>query len=215
MSQPEPPQSQPEPPQGFTPQFQPNAPQGHAGQAVPPHPGHSPGAGQAQPLALPYQGPQQPAGPGFGPAPQFYNQGAQKPSKKLLWIGLGGGFAAGILTTLLAVTIGTAVGAAGGPSFQSAADDCNAAHTSGISVGDKGASITIDTKGEDDSNGASFDDAACILSGLDVPDHVISQIDDTSAMDGRQTASWEGVEASWTYHPDSGMKLILTRSTEK
>lgn len=211
MSQPEPPQSQPEPPQGFQPQFQPNAPQGHAGQAVPPHPSHNPGAGQA----LPYQGPQQPAGPGFRPAPQFYAPGPPKPSKKLLWLGLSGGFAAGVLTTVLVGSIATAVGAAGGPSFQSAADDCNAAHTSGISVGDKGTSITIDTKGEDDSNGASFDDAACILTGLEVPDAVISQIDSTRSLDGRQSASWEGVDASWTYHPDSGMKLILTQATEK
>lgn len=95
---------------------------------------------------------------------------------------------------------------------QSAAEDCNAVQTSGISVGDKGPSITIDTKGEDDSSGASLDDASCILSALSIPDSVISQIDDTSAMDGRQSASWDGVDASWTSHPDSGMKLILAKA---
>jgi hypothetical protein len=106
-------------------------------------------------------------------------------SKKLLWIGLGAGFGAGILATLLAVTIGTTVAAAGSAaSFQNALEDCSAEHKSGISLGDTGSSITIDTKGEDDSTGAAFGDASCILTSLEVPDSVISQIDDTSAMDG-------------------------------
>lgn len=213
MSHPESPSPQPEPPRGFPQNYQPGAAQGHAAQQpVPPHPGHNPGVGQAQPLALPYQGPQQPA-PGFPHAPQFGAPGAPpRQSKKLLWIGLGGGFAAGLVTAFLGSIIATTLATASGPDFESVAETCNAAHTAGISVGDKGSSITIDTKGEDDTSGASFDDASCILSALEVPDAVISQIDDTSSMDGRQNASWEGVDASWTYHPDNGMKLILTRA---
>lgn len=214
MSHPEPPPFQPEPAPGFPSNFQPEATQGHpAGQhPVPPHPGHNPGQGAPLPRTMPYEGQQPPVGPGLPPAPQFYNLAAPRPSKKLLWIGLGSGFAAGVIATVLVAGIAGALSAAGGPSFQKAADSCNAAHTSGISLGDKGSSITIDTKGEEDTSGASMDDAACILNALDVPDSVISQMDDTSAMDGRQTASWAGVNASWTYHPDNGVKLILTRA---
>lgn len=213
MTQPENPANNMEPSPGLPPRFQPDSPQGHPTQhPVPPHPGYDPGQRPAQQLGLPYQGQQPSFEPGFPPAPQYYSQPAPKQSKKLLWIGLSSGFAAGVLATVLVATIVTAVGAASGPSFQSAAEECNAAHTAGISVGDKGSSITIDTKGEDDSSGASFDDASCILSALNIPDSVTSQIDDTSAMDGRQSASWEGVDASWTYHPDSGMKLILSKA---
>lgn len=209
MSHPEPPPFQPEPASGFPPNFQPQAAQGHTARQhpAPPHPGYNPGQGPGQP----YQGQQPPAGPGFPAAPQFYN-GAPKQSKKLLWIGLGGGFVGGVLATLLVAGIAGAVSSASGPSFESAAESCNASNTDGISLGDEGSSITIDTQGEDESSGASFDDAACILNALNVSDSVISQIDDTSAMDGRQTASWEGVDASWTYHPDNGMKLILTEA---
>lgn len=206
MSHPEPPPFQPEPAPGFTPNLQPNAAQGHAGQQpAPPAPDHNPG----QPLALPYQG-AQPHGAGF-PPPGFYN-GPQKPSKKLLWIGLGGGFVGGVIATLVVTGIIGAVGSAGSQSFQKAADTCNVAHTSGISLGDKGSSITIDTKGEKDSSGASMDDAVCILSALGIPDSVVSQMDDTSALDGRQTATWADVNASWTYHPNTGVKIILTHA---
>lgn len=214
MSHHEPPPFQPEPAPGFPPNFRPDAPQGYtAGQhPAPPHPNYHPGHApdQGQPLALPYQGPQPPHGPGFPPAPQFYNPAAAKPSKKLLWIGLGSGFAAGVLLSVLVGSIASAVGAAGSQSFQKAADSCNAAHTSGVSVGDKGSSITIDTKGADDTSGASMDDAACILNALSVPDSVISQMDSTRALDGRQSATWADVNASWTYHPDTGVKIILT-----
>lgn len=208
MSQPEYPPAQP----GTTPA----APTQQQAQ-VPPHPQYSP-AGAGQPLVQGYQAPQDPSGgPQQGanqqPAPSFYNpQGTPKPSKKLLWIGLGGGFVAGVLATVIVAATGALAGS--GPSFKSAAETCGTSNTAGVSVGDKGASITIDTKGEDDKSGAAFDDASCILTELNVPDHVISQMDDTSSMDGRQAASWDGVSASWTYHPDSGMKLILTQAKE-
>lgn len=213
MSQPEYPPAQP----GTTPPAP--AQQQQQQTQVPPHPQYSP-TGAGQPLAQGYQtqAPQEQSGgtqPGAyqQPVPSFYNpQGTSKPSKKLLWIGLGGGFVAGVLATVIVAATGALAG--GGPSFESAAETCDTQNTAGISLGDKGASITIDTKGEDDTSGAAFDNASCILTELGVPDHVISQMDDTSAMDVRQSASWEGVNASWTYHPDSGMKLILTQAKE-
>ena len=44
------------------------------------------------------------------------------------------------------------------------------------------------------------------------PDAVVSQMDSTTSLQGRQTASWDGTDASWTYHPDNGLDLILTLS---
>lgn len=187
-----------ETPQGAVPQ----PPQAH----VPPHPAYSPAQGHEGPSALPHQGgqPPQPYGPGQALPPS-----ATSPSKKHLWLAAGAGFGAGVVVTLL-VVVGAAFASAGStPAFEKAVEACDASDRAGISIGDEGKSITIDTKGEDDASGASYDEASCILTGLGVPDSVVSHLDDTSANDGRQNASWDGVEASWTYHPDNGLKVIL------
>ena len=40
-------------------------------------------------------------------------------------------------------------------------------------------------------------------------DGLVKTFGATRALDGRQQASWDGFEASWTYHPDNGLTLIL------
>lgn len=94
--------------------------------------------------------------------------------------------------------------------LKDAANECNLVSADGVSIGDGGRTISFDTQGEDDSSGASFDDVACILFAVDTPDAVISRIDSTRALDGTQTANWGSIAASWGYHPDSGMQLVLT-----
>jgi hypothetical protein len=34
-------------------------------------------------------------------------------------------------------------------------------------------------------------------------------MEQTRALDGRQQDTWGGYTASWSYHPDSGMELIV------
>jgi hypothetical protein len=81
---------------------------------------------------------------------------------------------------------------------------------SGFSVGDGGDSISIDGKGaEDYVGGAEMADIACILRELNVTDAVISRLDSTRALDGRQEGNWEGYTASWGYHPDSGLDMVI------
>jgi hypothetical protein len=134
-----------------------------------------------------------------------------KPPRKQLWVGLGAGFAAGVLVSVLAAGIGSAVQTVNAShALQKAADECGGADIDGVSVIDEGSSLTIDTEGEDDLSGASMEDTACILAALEVPESVIAQMDATTAMQGRQTAAWNNVEASWTYHPNTGVKIILT-----
>lgn len=53
---------------------------------------------------------------------------------------------------------------------------------------------------------------ACVLTAVSVPDSVVSQIDATRALDGMQKASWDRFAATWTYHPDNGLNVILTES---
>jgi hypothetical protein len=126
-------------------------------------------------------------------------------------MGLGAGFAAGVLVSVLVTGIGSSLSAVtASHALQKATEECGVAGADGVTIGDKGTSLAIDTKGEDDSSGPSWSDAACVLEELQVPDSVVAQVDATSAMQGRQTAAWNNVEASWTYHPDTGLKIILT-----
>lgn len=71
--------------------------------------------------------------------------------------------------------------------------------------------LIIDTGGVDYESGAdTFDGLVCTLGELDTPVSVTAQMDNTRALDGMQTAEWGDFAASWTYHPDSGMDLIIT-----
>jgi hypothetical protein len=48
-----------------------------------------------------------------------------------------------------------------------------------------------------------------VLRELETPAYVTEQIGQTRALDGRQTATWGDFEASWTYHPDNGLNLVI------
>ncbi len=100
------------------------------------------------------------------------------------------------------------------PPLEAAAQSC-ALGEPGVQVGDGGTSMTIDMEGSDDviGSGPSVDQVACILGAVDVPDHVISRMDRTRALDGMQDADWGDYAASWTYHPDNGLDVILTHDT--
>lgn len=86
--------------------------------------------------------------------------------------------------------------------------ECNPA--SGVELGDDGRTLTIDVKGKEDAYGADYEDLACILNELDVPSRVSSHLGQTTSMDGRQTESWDGVTAAWSYHPDRGSDMVIT-----
>ena len=84
--------------------------------------------------------------------------------------------------------------------------------------------------------GASEDDdfahtytVECIKMVTRLPDHVHAQMQQTSALQGRQSAEWDvdtdripqaqlktkpmahaRLSASWTYHPDNGLDVIMT-----
>ena len=72
-----------------------------------------------------------------------------------------------------------------------------------------GQSISFDTKGKDDSDGDGMYSAFCALRILGAADFVFEAILTTRALDGRVEESWDKFSASWTYHPDSGMRLTV------
>ena len=94
--------------------------------------------------------------------------------------------------------------------IQDAYSSCNLGSKTGANLGDGGATLTLDGKGEEDSTGLALTDLVCPLVALKTPDSVISNMDSTRALDGTQTATWDGIKATWRYHPDSGMEVVLT-----
>lgn len=88
-----------------------------------------------------------------------------------------------------------------------------------VILGDGGYTITLQGEPEDPNwvnitkvTGLSAKDMACVLTAVSVPDSVVSEIDATRALDGMQRGSWNKISASWTYHPDHGLRLILTEA---
>lgn len=90
--------------------------------------------------------------------------------------------------------------------LEGAAEDC--AIPGGADDG--GASLILDFAGADTDSGELIDrHFECVMRQLDGPQSVQAAIMSTRALDGRQTATWDGIAASWTYHPDTGLDLIL------
>lgn len=87
-------------------------------------------------------------------------------------------------------------------------ETCGVKGGPGINVGDGGQSISMQSEGME-SDGAAYTDVTCVLGELGVSDSVTARIDSTRALDGRLTGEWEGFTASWGYHPDSGMDIVV------
>ncbi|MFB9797380.1 hypothetical protein ACFFON_10600 [Arthrobacter citreus] len=92
--------------------------------------------------------------------------------------------------------------------IEAAAEACSVLETFGIDLGDNGQSISMSSEGED-SAGAEYADISCVLAELEVPDSVETRIGTTRALDGRQSADWDKFTASWGYHPDSGLNIVI------
>ncbi len=93
--------------------------------------------------------------------------------------------------------------------LRTAQSECD--KTDGTILEDGSKTLIIDTKGKEESYGVEVAVAACIIDKLKAPSSVAQKIDATNAMQGQQTAEWDDLKASWTYHPDSGLNLIIER----
>lgn len=122
-----------------------------------------------------------------------------------------GGLLVGVVLGLWVLpAIGSAAGSAGPTVIESALETCDVTPGAYFALGDDGTSLSLQTAGAE-SPGADLADVACVLTEVDVPDSVLTRIDSTRALDGRQEASWDDLDASWGYHPDSGLDLVLER----
>jgi hypothetical protein len=79
-------------------------------------------------------------------------------------------------------------------------------------VADGGKTLAMDSVGKFDilDKGLTYEQMACALSSLKAPSYILSQIDNTRAIDGMQQASWGSYKAFWNYHPDDGASLTVS-----
>lgn len=90
------------------------------------------------------------------------------------------------------------------PRLQKAFDNCDKATSmDGIEVGDDGEAIII-------TNLTDYEGMGCILAELDTAESVVSNMDSTTAMMGRQSADDDGLTYEWSYHPDNGLNMTIT-----
>ncbi|UOE21439.1 hypothetical protein NI17_010180 [Thermobifida halotolerans] len=101
---------------------------------------------------------------------------------------------------------------AGAPdTFTAAVDECELNYKNSLArIGDEGASLVLDHQGADEAGGLSYAEVNCVLNALEAPDGIVAQMERTTALDGRQSASWDGITASWSYHPDRGLDIVFS-----
>jgi hypothetical protein len=89
---------------------------------------------------------------------------------------------------------------------QEAYESCEGENeTDAVRLGDGGQTVLIDGAGDDD-----ITMVACILLELDASEGLVSNIDSTNSLMGRQEQSENGLIYRWSYHPDSGMDMTIT-----
>lgn len=94
---------------------------------------------------------------------------------------------------------------AGGNPLTAAVEECEA----GL-LGDNDRTLILDMEGEESFSGSmSYGEVTCVLEAVDTPDAVWDKMGRTTSLQGVQSDSWNGIEASWTYHPDQGLDIIL------
>lgn len=82
----------------------------------------------------------------------------------------------------------------------------------GTTVADGKKTLVVNGAGKEDTTGVDVPAEACILRELGATTAVLQHMDSTRALDGRQTDSWDGFKAAWTYHPDQGLDLVIQDS---
>lgn len=112
------------------------------------------------------------------------------------------------LLVLAAVVLAVAAVAylAGDSELETAAAEC--ASDGQPVVGDDGNTLTVASSGKEAAGNATAV-SSCVLIELGAPLSVLSKVEGTTAMMGRQTDSWDDYQATWTYHPDNGLELIV------
>jgi hypothetical protein len=93
--------------------------------------------------------------------------------------------------------------------FQKAYDTCGA--PAGITVSDGGKSLIINGMGEEDYSGSTIYSTACVLGEIGTPSYILSNMETTNSLMGRQSDTFDGIDVSWSYHPDNGLDVVVNK----
>lgn len=96
-------------------------------------------------------------------------------------------------------------------SIKGALIGCHATTFSNIKVQDRGKTLELTGIGLRQGSGG-YDDFLCILRELDAPQSLDAKIEQTRALDGRQSDAWTGYTIDWNYHPDDGLNAVIERT---
>ena len=121
------------------------------------------------------------------------------------------GFFVGIVATVGSV-IGMAMFVGGqtraqSQQFSSAVRACKAAPHA--TVASDGSSLEMNTFGKKQP-GMSVATLSCVLQELDAPESLMQRMDTTRAIDGTREETWGPYRATWTYHPDQGLHVVIS-----
>lgn len=147
---------------------------------------------------------QTPEQPESAPAEAVQEQVPQKQGRTREW--LVGVLATGLVPLAVIALVWYWVTA--DTSLERAAETC-APFSSYAVIGDDGDTLTIRSLGKKDA-GLSLAQLECFMTELEVTDAIRSEIGSTRALDGRQTGDWDDYHASWAYHPDHGLGMVVT-----
>ena len=83
----------------------------------------------------------------------------------------------------------------------------------GTQITDSGRTLLVDGRATNNAYAPGLDPEGlgCLLDGLSVTEAVRAHMVSTRALDGRQQDAWAGFSASWSFHPDDGLDMIITR----
>lgn len=95
-------------------------------------------------------------------------------------------------------------------------EDCDADDISfssyPASLEDGGTTALLPGRGKDDSTeerAAAMVVQFCMIERLGTRESIVSRIESTRALDGVQSADADGLSYTWSYHPNSGLNLII------
>lgn len=127
------------------------------------------------------------------------------PATRLRWPWIA---AAVVLVAVLGFGAYLAFGHDSGPSLTVAEQKCNDGRTD-ARVDDGGKTLIISTSSDPIRTIVDTQTVGCVFDYLKMPAAVRSHIEGTRALDGRQTDSWDGFTAAWTFYSQDGLNITI------
>ena len=118
------------------------------------------------------------------------------------------GFIAGIFATVASVVALAMLVGGQKQEFATAVSACKAAPHATVAA--DGSSLVMNTFGNNQP-GMSVVTLSCVLRELDAPESLMQRMETTRAIDGTREETWGSFRATWTYHPDQGLYVVISR----